>query len=189
MPGSAFDRRCDRQSVLKIAKVVADAGVFDCIIVDLSSQGARIRFGAATALPEFVALRMADGTSFDAVRRWTRGEEAGLEFTADTSLSRAAREQAWALHERLLNEGYPPLDELKRSDYFDDAPIRVAAVAVFAALVELQAVLKQRGLPPDHSRASTTASTGPLSGTGPLQSMAAGNTSTAATTPGRPPGA
>ena len=171
--------------MLKIAKVVAETAVFDCIVVDMSAHGARVRFGAATVVPDVLTLKLADGTSYDARRRWTRGEEAGLEFIADTSLSGAARRQAWALQERLAQECLPPLEALRAAGYFADEVIRAAALTAEAGLGALQAVLARRGLPPSHSAAASAASTGVLSGTGPLQSMAAGRTSTAATTPAR----
>ena len=174
MTRATFDRKAERQSVLKMAKVMTGTSLYDCIIIDFSTKGARIRFGSATALPDAVSLKLPDGTSYDAIRRWTRGDEVGLEFLADTSLGREAREQAWLIREQLIHQPFPPLESLKRVDYFDDEPIRVAAVAVFVALVELETVLKRRGLPPStQSTATTTASIGPLTGTGPLQSMAA----------------
>lgn len=196
---NSYERKFNRQSVLKTAKVVADHGVFDCIVMDFSSKGARVLFGATTSLPEHVTIKLSDGTSYDAVCRWVRGEEAGFEFTADTSMSLASRHLAWQAYERLLAEEYGPLTQLERADFLDDESVRVATVAVFAALVDLQTVLKRCGVRPDpdppeadqpghdqHSTASTAASTGVLSGTGPLQSIAAGNSNTAATIMPRP---
>ena len=183
MTRAPVDRKAERQSVLKMAKVMTGTSLYDCIIIDFSTKGARIRFGSATALPDAVSLQLPDGTSYDAIRRWTRGDEVGLEFLADTSLGREAREQAWLIREQLIHQPFRPLESLKRADYFDDEPIRVAAVAVFAALVELETVLKRRGLPPStQSTATTTASIGPLTGTGPLQSMAAGSANIAGMT-------
>lgn len=192
---NSYERKFNRQSVLKTAKVFADHGVFDCIIMDFSNKGARVLFGATTSLPEHVTIKLSDGTSYDAVCRWVRGEEAGFEFTADTSMSLASRHLAWQAYERLLAEEYGPLAQLERADFLDDESVRVAAVAVFAALVDLQTVLKRCGVRPDpdqpeldqHSTASTAASTGVLSGTGPLQSIAAGNSNTATTIVPRPP--
>jgi len=206
---NSYERKFNRQSVLKTAKVVADHGVFDCIVMDFSSKGARVLFGATTSLPEHVTIKLSDGTSYDAVCRWVRGEEAGFEFTADTSMSLASRHLAWQAYERLLAEEYGPLAQLERADFLDDESVRVAAVAVFAALVDLQTVLKRCAVRPDpdppepdqpepdqpepdqpehdqHSAASTAASTGVLSGTGPLQSIAAGNSNTATTIMPRP---
>ncbi len=190
-----FDRQSDRKAVLRTAKVVFDNAVFDCLIIDMSARGARVRFGSTLAVPMNVSLKLPDGTSYDAVRRWVRGEEAGLEFLSDTSVSPATRAAALAFHTRFLGEDYPPLVALEKADFLHDEAVRVAAVAVFLALVELQTVLKRRGVPLEGAAprlspintASTPASTGVLSGSGPLQSMAAGKTSTSAVTPPRPP--
>ena len=178
--------------MIRTAKIIAGDTVFDCLIMDLSAHGARVRFGSTTSVPEQVAIRLPDGTSYDAIRRWVRGEEAGFEFIAETGLSVEARQLALAYYERLVGEDYAPLAALERADFLNDEAVRVASVTVFLALVELQAVLKRRGMPfsgavPDAiSRASTPASTGVLIGTGPLHSIAAGTNSTSATTQPRP---
>ena len=189
-----FDRQSDRKAVLRTAKIVFENAVLDCIIVDLSPRGARVRFGSASALPMNMSVKLPDGTSYDAVRRWVRGEEAGLEFLSDTSLSPAARAAALEFHQRFIAEDYAPLIALERADFLHDEAVRVASVAVFLALVELQTVLKRRGVPLEGadprsspiSTASTPASTGVLSGIGPLQSIAPGNTRTSATIQLRP---
>ena len=87
MPGTAVDdaaaekRGEGRKAVLKRAQVVFDGAAIDCIVENMSSGGARVRFGNPMPLPQTLALRFHDGAAHPAVRRWAHGDVAGLQFS------------------------------------------------------------------------------------------------------------
>ncbi len=80
-------RRGARTGVLKRAKLVfgnddMSRSVIDCVVMDLSPTGARVRTGTPVTVPEWVTFLLPDGMSSRARRRWTRGNEIGLELTS-----------------------------------------------------------------------------------------------------------
>lgn len=84
-------RREGRKAFLKRAQVVFEGAAIDCIVENMSSSGARVRFGHPIALPEVLALRFHDGTSHPVRRCWARGEVAGLEFSGEGPAAEAER--------------------------------------------------------------------------------------------------
>lgn len=138
-------RRAPRSTVLKRAQIVAGDAVFDCIVVDISESGARVRTATVVPVPERVVLRFAGGTSTPAIRRWTRGVEIGFEFVAGAALRGAAAQRAWAAYESLRDGRMEEAIRLLRAErFFDDEALRQAAEAAEAARARLEAVLRER---------------------------------------------
>ena len=85
-------RRDSRSSVLKRAKITfgnpdQTHSVIDCVLMNVSPTGARVRTAVATNVPEWVTLVFPDGVSTRARRRWTQGAEIGFEMAATDELS------------------------------------------------------------------------------------------------------
>ena len=78
-------RKGPRASVLKRAKITfgnpdQTHSVIDCVVMNVSSTGARVRTTVTSAIPEWVTLAFPDGTALRARCRWTRGTEIGFEL-------------------------------------------------------------------------------------------------------------
>jgi hypothetical protein len=145
--GLAQDRRrANRRGVLKRAELVAGNAVFDCIVLDSSESGARVRIEAAMPLPEHVQLRLAGGVSVPAVSRWGVGTELGLEFGhQEPQLNRAAAERAWTAYEAVRAGRLDAALRLLRTDkFFDDEALRRAAEEADAARARLEQLLRER---------------------------------------------
>jgi hypothetical protein len=66
-------------------------GPVDCVIVDFSKHGARLRFSEPVALDdEFVLVVWSSGVAYQAVTRWVTDLEAGVEFLGNRDLRRPA---------------------------------------------------------------------------------------------------
>jgi two-component system cell cycle response regulator len=79
-------RRAPRRRVLKDGKVIThkNCSVVDCCVRDLSETGARIRCQDQAAIPsEFRLLLPMDGIMRDARVVWRRGDDLGVQFTAE----------------------------------------------------------------------------------------------------------
>lgn len=79
---NADRRQHERAHVLKRARMVYRRGwsSLDCVVLDLSPGGARIRVGALLGLPDRFELRFADGPVREAVVRYRGVDEAGVAF-------------------------------------------------------------------------------------------------------------
>ena len=75
-------RQHGRAHVLKRARLVYRSGwsSVDCVVLDLSPGGARIRLDALLGLPDRFELRVVGGPSRDAVVRFRARDEAGVAF-------------------------------------------------------------------------------------------------------------
>ena len=84
---SSTDRRTEhRARAIKSGKLVYGGfspAVVDCIIHDLSEQGACVETDVMVEVPEFLTLRFADNTQSKARRCWARGNLIGLEFETE----------------------------------------------------------------------------------------------------------
>ena len=69
--------------MIKAAQVVLGGSLLDCTVFDLSAAGARLYCETKAEIPDVVILRLPDGTSRVAHRRWQQGSESGFEFLAD----------------------------------------------------------------------------------------------------------
>lgn len=77
-------RAMTRARTLLAGKIIIRGGMMspDCVIRDLSPDGARVRVPRTILLPSSVGLLVTkDGVLFDAVVVWRRGDEAGLTFS------------------------------------------------------------------------------------------------------------
>jgi hypothetical protein len=74
-----------RAHVLRRGKIVFRRGyaVIDCVVLDVSPDGARLRVAAWLDLPERFELRIESGAVHDAQVRYRNLEEIGVRFTED----------------------------------------------------------------------------------------------------------
>ena len=79
--GWAERRQFRRKAVIWAAKIETDHGVYDCITLDLSLGGARLRCSRAIALLEPATLVLDKFGKFPAEVVWTTPTEIGLQFT------------------------------------------------------------------------------------------------------------
>ena len=150
--GSPEQRGIARQGVLWAAKLDTGDAVIDCIVLDISIRGARVRFGAPVAVPERVVLRLRDGTRLDAWRRWSRGTQLGLEFVgAGVALSPSETMQRRVRDILEAVQATDPkrwLPMLRGDRFFGDESLRQAAEAAEIAHARLQAALRAHaGIP------------------------------------------
>lgn len=82
-PPGKEKRQDRRRRTLKEAKVIlSEWSTIDCVIRDLSSGGALLRFGGPTTLPPSFRLLLAqDRTVFPVDLLWQRGLSAGVAIT------------------------------------------------------------------------------------------------------------
>ena len=81
-------RGVPRIGVLKRAKIIlGESGrgdsIIDCIVVNTSPTGVRVRTSVFTPVPEWVTLEFPDGTAVRAGRRWARGLEMGFDLAVE----------------------------------------------------------------------------------------------------------
>lgn len=139
-------RRSPRDSVLRRAQLVIGDALHDCIVLDTSDGGARVRLAAFIPLPDRLQLHFAGGTRREARRCWGRGMELGLQFLAEgEALGRAQAELAWSAYEQLRDGRFDQaLRLLRGAAFFDDDSLRRAATGAEAALQHLETVLRAR---------------------------------------------
>lgn len=77
-------RKAPRHRVLIAGKLYYGAfnlTVVNCLVLDLSTLGARVETPIMTQLPELFKIQIGDGDNIrDARRCWSRGNAVGLEF-------------------------------------------------------------------------------------------------------------
>ena len=138
-------RGAQRQAVLKGAQIVFGQTVVDCLVLNVSETGARLRTAAAVELPQLVTLRFRGGAVFPAVRRWARGSEIGFSLESSGFLPEGPASLAWQAYEEIhacsVEELLKPLRE---KGYFDDVGLRSAAEEAEQGLRRLEAALAAR---------------------------------------------
>lgn len=79
------ERRQDRKTVLKGAKVVFNngKGVLVCRVRDLSPGGARLEFPPRQSLPDTFELHVTGQPVRQCERRWVRNNIVGVRFVAE----------------------------------------------------------------------------------------------------------
>ena len=82
---NAVAKRALRVRAFLGAKIVFSGGysVFDCIVKDISKDGARLKVENVVAVPETFELQIADGRRFGCLVRWRRLGFVGVQFRAD----------------------------------------------------------------------------------------------------------
>ncbi len=134
-----------RQAVLKGAQIVYGQTVVDCLVLNVSDTGARVRTAAVIPIPDRVSLRFRGGAVFTATRRWTRGMEIGFSFDGASSLGEAPARVAWQIYEAVRASSLAePMRLLRTEKFFDDAALRAMAEEAETALLRLEAALAAR---------------------------------------------
>jgi len=87
-PGPADDehRLENRPRTFKTGKLLygdCTPIAIDCLVVDISSHGARMETSVLMSVPELLTLRLGDGSERRVRRRWATGNQIGLEFVED----------------------------------------------------------------------------------------------------------
>lgn len=143
---AANDKRLAlRQTVFKSAKIVFGQSAIDCLVVNVSETGVRLRTAAIMPVPERVTLEFSGGAVFSAVRRWARGMELGFSLEGSPSLPEASAHLAGRIHALLRAATIEqPMQMLRASRFFDDLALQAAAEQAEAALQRLDAVLAAR---------------------------------------------
>ncbi len=82
---SADRRQHDRAHVLRRARIVYRRGwsSLDCVVLDLSAGGARIKVGSWLGYPDRFELRIDSGPTREAVVRYRAADVTGIEFVDD----------------------------------------------------------------------------------------------------------
>ena len=84
------DRRREKRSqTLKSGKMLCGGvspTVIDCLIMEMSDGGARIETNAQIDVPEIFVLRTNDNIERRARRRWSIGDQIGIEFLSETGI-------------------------------------------------------------------------------------------------------
>jgi len=138
-------RGAERDSVLKGAAVVFGNSTLDCIVLNISRSGARVSFATPVTIPKIVTLRLRDGSTYPAHRRWARGMDVGLEFTRAVIASgdEGRIRRAWAALEAVqAADPFAWLGILRAERFFGDETLHRAAEAAEAAHMRLEAALR-----------------------------------------------
>lgn len=139
------NRGAQRDRVLKGGQVTFGNSILDCIVLDISVSGARISFSTPAQVPEVVALRLRDGSTYPARRSWARGAELGLEFTGRVGASgdEGRIRRAWAALEAVqAADPVSWLQILQAERFFGGETLHQAAKAAEAAHMRLEAALR-----------------------------------------------
>jgi hypothetical protein len=138
-------RREVRTGVLKRAKITFGRSVIDCIVIDVSSGGARVRTEVVTAVPEQVVLRFSGGSAFVARLQWALGTELGFAFDGLAPLTDDAASLALSAFNALPADGLEtPLRLLRSARFLDDPVLAKAAEEAEIAYARFKAALKER---------------------------------------------
>jgi hypothetical protein len=138
-------RREMRTGVIKGAKITFGRSVVDCIVLDVSPGGARVRTEVVITVPAQVILRFSGGSAFAAQLQWALGTELGFAFDGLAPLTEDAASLALSALNALPAEGLEPSIRLLRSARFLDDPVLAkAAEEADAAYARFKAALKER---------------------------------------------
>lgn len=86
-----FDQRgAARTNMIIDAQIAFRDVVLRCAAFNVSSTGARICLFLPLEVPELVTLRLPDGQTRVASRRWRQGDQIGFEFLACQELTAGA---------------------------------------------------------------------------------------------------
>jgi hypothetical protein len=137
-----------REAVLKSAQIIFDQSVVDCLVLDVSETGARVRTASVFPIPRQVRLRFRGGATFPAERRWARGMEIGFSFATAATLAEVPAELAWKIYEYVRATSLEePLKLMRDYRFFDDLALEAAAEEAEAALRRLEAMLRALASP------------------------------------------
>ena len=139
-------RQKPRETVLQKGQLVFRDSVIDCVVLDISAEGARVRTAVVVQLPEKLTLRVRGGAVLPAEQRWARGTEIGLAFAGQLSLTDERTQEARMIGKTLHEDGLAEaLKRLRAANFFEDPELREVAMEAEAARDRLEAALKSRG--------------------------------------------
>jgi hypothetical protein len=134
-----------RQTVFKSAKIVFGRAVVDCLVVNVSETGVRVRIAAIMTIPERVTIEFSGGAVFSAVQRWARGFELGFSLEGTASLPEESAHLASRIYQMLRAASIEePMKLLLSVRYFDDPGLQGTALEAEAALRRLETALAER---------------------------------------------
>jgi hypothetical protein len=138
-------RREMRTGVLKRAKITFGRAVIDCVVLDVSPGGARVRTEVVVTIPEQVVLRFSGGSAFVAHVQWALGTELGFAFDGLAPLADDAASLALSAFTALpVNDLDVPLRLLRSARFFDDPELTKAAEDAEVAYARFKTTLKER---------------------------------------------
>jgi hypothetical protein len=145
-PASDPRRRETRTSVIKGGKLCFGRSLIDCVVLDVSSHGARVRTEVVVSIPDAVIIRFNGGGSYVSHIHWARGDEFGLEFKCPVPIAddHAASVALSAFNALPTDDLHIPLRLLRTARFFDDPALAKAAEAAEATYVHFKATLKDR---------------------------------------------
>jgi PilZ domain len=138
-------RRETRTGVIKRAKIVFGRSVIDCVVLDVSPGGARVRTEVVVSMPEQVVLRFSGGSAYVAQLQWALGTELGYRFDGLAPLAEDVASLALSAFNALpANDLEAPMRLLRSARFFDDPALTRAAEDAEAAYARFKAALKAR---------------------------------------------
>jgi hypothetical protein len=145
---SLGERRINaRAPVIKSAKVAIGIGqgMYNCLVLDESSKGVLVDFGALVTLPDEVTLQISNGAMYQARRRWSVGTKAGLEYIGEQVVTDDTAAWIMKLTDILQTRGVvAAVSTLRASRFFNHEELRRTAEEAEAAFSRLEAVLTGR---------------------------------------------
>lgn len=143
-------RQAARRHVIQGVQIIARAGSYDAVMLDVSDNGAQLQLRAPAELPPRFVLRLHDGSVRTAERRWCSGTRIGAEFLADVLETPALQarphlEEIRAWIERLRSiELAELLNRLNQEDHFGSEDIRVSARDLDLSVERLRRAIVRR---------------------------------------------
>lgn len=135
-------RGTPRQAVVNTGKLMFGNSVIDCMVLNISPRGARVRFGMPLPVPEELDLQLYSGTRRAACTRWASGVELGLSFQGGPRLTDGL---AFAVARAFDLVRATTLDEalglLKARRYLEEPGLQDAAERAELAIRELEGLL------------------------------------------------
>jgi hypothetical protein len=148
-PTADDQRAVKRQGVLKGAKIVFEDSVVDCVVLNLSDAGARVRTNAVVPIPDQVTLQFSGGAVYSATRRWSRGLESGFSFEGVATLPADMTQVAWRVYETVRGITLAePIRLLQSYRFFDDIALQELADEAEVGLRRLETALAVRARKP-----------------------------------------
>ncbi|MDD5286428.1 MAG: PilZ domain-containing protein [Desulfuromonadaceae bacterium] len=80
-----YTRQYDRKEVLVEARIMDDEGWHDCLIINISVSGAKLRIGFQFSQGDTVRLQIGNFGEFGGVVTWQNSQEIGVKFIHDPS--------------------------------------------------------------------------------------------------------
>ncbi len=138
------NRRIKRQRVVKMGKIifgVSDITV-DCLICDETPAGILVETETPVSVPEEVKIKLTNGGTFLAMRRWVLGNKIGFEFIGARINDTTTSDSMNAIYDVLQRQGITQaLVSLRRSRFFDNDELRQIAEEAETATIRLERLL------------------------------------------------